>query len=99
MTHNSKPTTHNQQPKWRFGTSDAPAPPLVHEIAADDETIFNYPDELDILAVLVRMVEQHGAIFRVNIMGRMITVMAGLEANRFFVEGGAPVKTWDLWRL
>jgi cytochrome P450 len=76
------------QPTWRFGTSDASHPPLVHEIVEDDETIFNIPDELDILAILVRMVEQHGAIFRVNIMGRMITVMAGLEANRFFVEAG-----------
>ena len=80
--------THDTQLTWRFEKTDAPPPPLGHEIAVDDETLFNYPDELDILAILVQMYQQHGAIFRVNIMGRMITVMAGLEANRFFVEAG-----------
>lgn len=80
--------THNTQLIWHFKKTDAPLPPLIHEITADDETLFNYPDELDILAILVQMYRQHGSIFRVNIMGRMITVMAGLEANRFFVEAG-----------
>lgn len=43
---------------------------------------------IDPLRYLVQMYQQHGPVFRIRLLSQNITVMAGLEANRFLAQRG-----------
>ena len=43
---------------------------------------------IDPLNYFVKLYREHGPVFRISIMGRPITVMCGIEANRFLARDG-----------
>lgn len=51
----------------------------------------------DIVAYLLRLYHEHGPVFRVNLLGREIWVMAGLEANQFLAKSDDYLSSHDLF--
>lgn len=70
---------------WHIGNTQAPLPPYVAglPLLGIAHKLSHNP-----LAYFVHLYRQHGPIFRTHVFNRPITVMAGLEANRFLNSDG-----------
>lgn len=62
-----------------------PAPPLAPGLPLLGNALSM---RIDPLSYFVRLYREFGPVFRVSIMGRSITVMCGIEANRFLAKEG-----------
>jgi len=51
----------------------------------------------DIVRYLLRLYAEHGSVFRINLLGREIWVMAGLEANYFLARSEDHLSSHDLF--
>ena len=75
---------------WQIGKSKAPLPPLVAAVP-----IFGNALSLagDPSGFLVKLYQEYGPIFRIRMFNKIITVLAGLEANQFAAQQGKNVFT------
>src|SRR5262245_17849562 len=84
----------------RSGTSAAPLPPRVRSLPWLGSTIALAGD---LPAFMVRRYRQYGPAFRVTMLGREFTVLAGREANLFMTHAGATLlrsrETWERYNL
>ncbi len=74
-----------QATPWEIGRENGPKPPLVPGLPfiGIAHKLFRDP-----LAYFVQLYHQYGPIFRVKLFDRDITVMAGIDANRFLNRDG-----------
>lgn len=70
---------------WQLGQRHAPKPPQVPGLPVLGIALKMRRDPL---AYFVRLYHEYGPIFRVRLFNRDITVMAGLDANRFLNTDG-----------
>ncbi|MCA9925913.1 MAG: cytochrome P450 [Anaerolineales bacterium] len=74
-----------QVEEWEIGRMGAPKPPLVPGLPGIGIAHKMFRDPL---AYFVRLYHQYGPIFRIRLFNRDITVMAGIDANRFLNRDG-----------
>lgn len=80
---------------WHIGAQTAPYPPQVPGLP-----ILGIAHKLnnDPLAFFLGLYHTYGSIFRVRLLNRRITVLAGLEANRFLnTDGNAILSSEELF--
>jgi cytochrome P450 len=70
---------------WEIGHNTAPYPPQIRGLP-----FLGIAHKLgnDPLGYFLKLYHQHGSIFRTKMLNRPLTVMAGLEANRFLNSDG-----------
>lgn len=80
--------TVQQTDPWSIGNTAAPLPPKVKglPILGISHKLNNDP-----LQQLLKLYKEYGSIFRIPILNEDITVLAGLEANRFLSKIGDDV--------
>jgi len=83
-------TSTRPTPTWHIGETSAPLPPQV----AGSPVVGNAMDMgTNPARFLVNMYQQHGPIFRIQLMDHIVTVLAGLEANQFTTQHDEEVFT------
>lgn len=75
---------------WQVGESKAPLPPLVPGAPIIGNALSLAADSS---RFLVGLYQEYGPIFRIRIFNQIVTVLAGLEANRFAAQQGRDVFT------
>ncbi|MCL4252259.1 MAG: cytochrome P450 [Anaerolineae bacterium] len=75
---------------WQIGATSAPKPPKVPALPYLGIAL-NMTG--DITSYLFSLYQQYGSIYRFTLLGREITVMSGIEANRFLNTDGNDVFT------
>lgn len=70
---------------WQIGATDAPLSPQVSGLPILGSALNLLRDPL---AYFVGLYHQHGPIFRIKVINREITVLAGLEANQLLNTDG-----------
>lgn len=75
---------------WQIGATSAPKPPKVPALPYLGVALKMTGD---ITSYLFSLYQQYGSIYRMTLLGREITVMSGIEANRFLNTDGNDVFT------
>jgi cytochrome P450 len=75
---------------WQIGANTAPKPPKVPALPYLGIALKMTGD---ITSYLFSLYQQYGSIYRFTLLGREITVMSGIEANRFLNTDGNDVFT------
>ena len=75
---------------WNIGDTQAPLPPLVPGAPLVGHALSLAKDPV---RFLVRLYEKYGPVFRIRIMNQTVTVLAGLDANRFAAQQGKNIFT------
>lgn len=75
---------------WQIGATSAPKPPKVPALPYLGIALKMTGD---ITSYLFSLYQQYGSIYRFTLLGRDITVMSGIEANRFLNTDGNDVFT------
>lgn len=75
---------------WQIGATSAPKPPKVPALPYLGIALKMTGD---ITRYLFSLYQQYGSIYRMTLLGREITVMSGIEANRFLNTDGNDVFT------
>ncbi|MDX2078857.1 MAG: cytochrome P450, partial [bacterium] len=75
---------------WQIGANTAPKPPKVASLPYLGIALKMTGD---ITSYLFSLYQQYGSIYRFTLLGREITVMSGIEANRFLNTDGNDVFT------
>ena len=75
---------------WQIGATTAPKPPKVPALPYLGIALKMTGD---ITSYLFSLYQQYGSIYRMTLLGREITVLSGIEANRFLNTDGNDVFT------
>lgn len=75
---------------WQIGATTAPKPPKIPSLPYLGIALKMTGD---ITSYLFSLYQQYGTIYRMTLLGREITVMSGIEANRFLNTDGNDVFT------
>ncbi|MCU0481978.1 MAG: hypothetical protein MUE54_12335, partial [Anaerolineae bacterium] len=75
---------------WQIGATTAPKPPKVPSLPYLGIALKMTGD---ITSYLFSLYQQYGTIYRMTLLGREITVISGIEANRFLNTDGNDVFT------
>src|SRR5260221_13713223 len=75
---------------WHIGETKSPLPPLVPglPIIGNGLSLANEP-----VRFLTSLYEKYGPVFRICVFHQIVTVMAGLEVNKFAAQQGKHVFT------
>lgn len=79
-----------QENNWQIGKTSAPLPPLVKGLSLMGN-LLDFGNQLPYF--LVKSYQEYGPIFRIKLLHRPYTVMAGLDANRFTAKHDEEVFT------